>query len=318
MNPFDVIVVGLGAMGGAAADHLAQRGQRVLGLDRYRPPQGVLVQGATASAKQHHLMYETLSAEDIRGRFPAFHPEEEMVAVWEPRAGVLFVEKCIEAQLQRAHAHGATLRYEEPVTAWRVQGDGVEVSTPQGKYQAQRLVFSAGPWLDALVPALRLPLTVERQVQFWFKPRAHAQWFSAQNFPVFIWEYEPDRFFYGFPDLGDGVKAAFHHEGQLTTVETARRDVESHEAHALHAVLARCLPQAAGERLDSAACLYTNTPDAHFLIDFHPDHPHVLIASPCSGHGFKFASAIGEVLADLLIEGRSRFDLGLFRRARLL
>ena len=97
MNPFDVIVVGLGAMGGAAADHLAQRGQRGLGLDRYRPPQGVLVQGATASAKQHHLMYEILSAEDIRGRFPAFHPEEEMVAVWEPRAGVLFVEKCIEA-----------------------------------------------------------------------------------------------------------------------------------------------------------------------------------------------------------------------------
>lgn len=374
MQWFDVIVVGLGAMGSAAADHLAARGRRVLGLDRYRPPhtlgsshgrtriireayfehpayvplvqrayenwsrlehdtgqrlllqtgglmigppQGVLVQGATSSARQHHLTYETLSAEDIRKKFPAYHPSDDMVAIWEPRAGVLFVEKCIEAQLQRAHAQGATLRYEEPVSAWRVRGDGVEVTTPQGKYQAEKVVFSAGPWLEALVPALRLPLTVERQVQFWFKPRAHAQWFSAQNFPVFIWEYEPDRFFYGFPDLGDGVKAAFHHEGRLTTAGTAKRDVEPHEAHALHAVLARRLPQAAGELLDSAACLYTNTPDTHFLIDFHPGHPHVLIASACSGHGFKFASAIGEALADLLIEGRSRFDLGLFRRARL-
>ncbi|HEY6865757.1 MAG TPA: N-methyl-L-tryptophan oxidase [Candidatus Eisenbacteria bacterium] len=370
----DVIVAGLGAMGSAAACHLARRGLRVLGLDRFAPPhangsssgrtriireayfehpayvplvrrayelwtalerdsgtrllrvtgglmigppEGVLVSGALLSARTHGLAHELLETVDLRRRHPALRPAEGTVAVWEPRAGALLPEACVAAHLAMAARAGATLAPGEPVLEWTDSGGGIEVRTARGRHQAGKLLIAAGAWAPGLLPGLDLPLAVERQVQTWFDPLDPAA-FEPGRFPVFIWEDEPGRFIYGFPDFGDGVKVARHHEGEGTDPDRVRREVTGADVQPIRAVLERLIPAANGPLRDAAVCLYTNTPDAHFVLDLHPRHPGVLIASPCSGHGFKFAAALGEVAADLLEGARPRFDLGMFRVARLL
>jgi sarcosine oxidase len=368
---FDVIVVGLGAMGSAAAYHLARRGRRVLGLDRHAPPHafgsshgqtriireayfehplyvplvqrayeawgeleretdrtlllqtgglmigrpdGVVVEGARRSAEEHRLPHEVLSAAEVRHRFPALRPSEDMVAVWEPRAGILFPEACIEAHLAMARRHGATLQMDEPVLRWEPDGDGVRIVTAKGEYAAAQTVLTAGSWMKALLPDLDLPLAVERQVLYWFTPQQDPERFAPARCPIHLWEHEPNRFWYGFPDLGNGVKIARHHEGDPADPDTIDREVHAEEIESMRGVLRRFLPDADGPLRSVAVCMYTNTPDEHFLIDRHPAHPQVLIASPCSGHGFKFSSVIGEALADLLTDGLTRFDLTLFGR----
>lgn len=370
---YDIIIIGLGAMGSAAAYHLAQRGKRVLGVDRFTPPHtfgsshgesriireayyehplyvplvqrayelwaeleqrarrrlllqtgglmvgaenGTLVQGALLSARTHQLAHELLAAREIRSRFPAFHPTEEMVGVWEPRAGVLFPEQCIAAHLHTAQQLGATLHGDEIALRWQKEGNGIALITSKGKYLAERLVLSAGAWVESLTAELILPLQCTRQPLFWFEPKAHAEYFSPKNFPIYIIEHAPQRYFYGFPNLGEGCKVAIHHEGEITTADEVQREVSTKEVAPLREVLARFLPEANGALRKSAVCMYTNTPDAHFVLDFHPQHENVLIASPCSGHGFKFSCAIGEVIADLLSEGETRFDLTPFRLQR--
>jgi len=275
-------------------------------------PEGTVANGAKRSAEEHGLHHEILAAAEVRRRFPALQPLDEMVAVWEPRAGILFPEICIEAHLTMARQHGAALHTEEPVKRWRPDGNGVRVFTAKGEYPADQLVFTAGSWIQLLLPDLKLPFVVERQVQFWFAPR-HPAWFQPDRCPIHLWEHEPGRYFYGFPDLGDGVKVAGHHEGEITGPDSINRDVAGREVEAMRKVVGKFLPDANGPLRSAVVCLYTNTPDGHFLIDRHPAHPQVLIASPCSGHGFKFSSVIGEVLADLLAHGESRFDLSLFR-----
>ena len=371
---FEVIIAGLGAMGSAAAYHLARCGQRVLGLDCFAPPHtfgsshgqtriireayfehplyvplvkrayelwaelerecaqtlfrqtgglmigppdGVLVKGAQHSAELHQLPHTMLSADEIRRRFPAFHPTDEMVAVWEPRAGILFPEACVEAHLKLARERGATLQFEEPITHWQADGAGVRVRTSRGDYYADRLLLAVGPWIQTLLADLSLPLVIERQAFCLFEPAAHAEHFHPDHCPINLWEYAPDRFFYGFPDLGQGVKAAIHHEGEFIDPETVKRTVAPEEVEHIRAFVRRFLPDANGELRHSTVCLYTNTPDSHFLIDFHPRHPQVLIVSPCSGHGFKFSSVMGEVLADLCLTGHSSFDLRPFQLNRM-
>ncbi|HEX6850218.1 MAG TPA: N-methyl-L-tryptophan oxidase [Candidatus Polarisedimenticolaceae bacterium] len=368
---FDVAIVGLGAMGSAAACHLARRGRRVLGLDRFTPPHalgsshgetriireayfehplyvplvqraytlwteleelaerellrttggvmigpagGILVEGARRSAEEHGLRHELLSAREVRRRFPALSPSEAMVGVWEPRAGVLFPEACIEAHLEVARSFGATLVYGEPVIRWSPDGRGVRVVTPQGDYVAAQLLLTAGSWMRALAPEAGLPLTVTRQVLCWFAPAATPEHFAPASCPIHLWEDLPGRFFYGFPDFGTGVKLAIHHEGRATDPDHVRREVGAGEVEDLRRRFRRFMPAADGPLLRTAVCLYTNTPDEHFWIDRHPGHPQVLIASPCSGHGFKFASAIGEILADELTGKPTSFDLEPFRR----
>jgi sarcosine oxidase len=368
----DVLVVGLGAMGSQVARALAQRGQRVVGLDRFvpphrlgsshgrsriireayfegpayvplvqrayelwaalaaeagrpllrltgglmaGPPEGALVRGARRSAEVHGLLCEHLSAAEIAQRFPAFAPEPGMVGVLEPRAGILFPEACIEAALAGAAQAGAELRLDEEVRAWRADGAGVEVQTARGSWAAGRLVIAAGAWLPRLIPDL--PLTVERQVLHWFEPRRDHAAFAPEACPISLWETGDGTIFYAFPDLGDGVKAAIHHGGETTDVERVRRDVTAEDEEGVRSLVRRLLPGAAGPLRESSVCLYTNTPDHHFLIDRHPEHEQVLIVSPCSGHGFKFAPVIGEFVADLLTTGVSRFDLTPFSLARL-
>ena len=178
-------------------------------------------------------------------------------------------------------------------------------------------MLAVGAWLIHSLPDLDLSLVIERQVMHWFRPERDPDQFKAGRLPIFVWEFAPGRAWYGLPDFGEGIKIGVHHEGQPTTVDTVRREVTDEDEKAVRTLLERYVPDADGSPIASAVCLYTNTPDRHFLIDWHPAHPDVLIASPCSGHGFKYASALGEVLTDLALEGETSFDLTPFRLSRL-
>jgi sarcosine oxidase len=300
-------------------DELAREsGRRLLAPTRglmVGPPDGVLVRGALHSARVHGLDHEELKAAEVRRRFPAFTPETGMIGVLEPRAGVLFPEACVEAALEGAARAGADVRVDDEVQDWRADGLGVSVRSARGSWSADRLVIAAGAWLSRLVPGL--PLTVERQVMHWFRPGHDPDLLAPRACPVALWEFAPGRVFYTLPDFGDGLKAAIHHEGEATDPDRVRREVTAEEQREAHALLARFIPAAAGEVRESSVCLYTNTPDLHFLIDRHPDHAQVMLVSPCSGHGFKFAPAIGEIVADLVTKGGSPFDLRPFSLARL-
>jgi sarcosine oxidase len=278
------------------------------------PPDGTLVRGALRSAHAHGLAYEELSGPEIRRRFAAFTPEPGTKGVLEPRAGVLFPEACIEAALEGAARAGAELRVDDEVQEWRPDGDAVRVRSARGAWSAGHVVLAAGAWLTRLVPDL--PLTVERQVLHWFEPLRDQALLAPDACPIALWELDGGRIFYTFPDLGDGVKAAIHHDGETTDIERVRREATPEDETVVRSLLARVVPAAAGPVRESCVCLYTNTPDHDFLIDRHPEHAQVLIVSPCSGHGFKFAPVVGEVVADLVTEGRSRFDLRPFSLAR--
>ena len=372
---FDVIVAGLGAMGSASAYHLAARGRRVLGLERFAPRHalgsshgdsriiremyfehplyvplvqrayslwealerdagvplmtlngglmigprdGMLVSGTLRSATEHGLPYELLEPRQVAARFPAFSLADGLVAVFDPRAGFLRPEACTGAHLSLATRHGAELRHEEPVLAWEPDGEGVRVRTAGGTHVADRLLLTAGAWTRGLLRGFDLPLTVERQVVFWLDPPSGDGRYEPERCPIYAWEHTSGYIGYGFPHLEKGVKAALMHQGELSArPEDVRRSVDEGEVEPLRAALRQMLPGvAAAPALGSTVCLFTNTPDTDFAIGFHPAHPQVLVSSPCSGHGFKFASAIGELNAELLTEGRARFDISPFRLDR--
>jgi sarcosine oxidase len=170
--------------------------------------------------------------------------------------------------------------------------------------------------MNSLLPAPKLPLTVERQVLYWFKPVSRPEMFRPDQFPIFIRQYAPNHFFYGFPDLGDGVKVAFHHEGKQIDPDAISQQVDSAEIAQMRQVLTEYLPDANGELLSTAVCKYTNTPDEHFVLDYHPEFPRVVVASPCSGHGFKFSAVIGEMITEMVQGDPPRFNLDLFKIAR--
>lgn len=366
-------IIGLGAMGSAVAYHLARRGRRVIGFDRFAPPHaqgsshgqtriirqayfehplyvplvqrayqlwrelereadqplmrlngglavgfpdGALIRGVQSSAGLYRLTVELLLAVEIRHRFPAFRPPDEMIGVLEPKAGMLFPEACIGAHLMLARRHGAGLHCQESVVGWRHDGDGIRVKTNEGEYGADRLVVTAGAWVRSLVSDLSLPVTIERQVMYWFDPAVNSQHFGPERCPISLWEDGPGRLFYGFPNLGEGIKIGRHHEGQMADPDQVRREVEAEEIDATRQLLNCFLPAANGRLRAASVCLYTNTPDFHFLLDAHPQHPNVFIVSPCSGHGFKFSSVIGEIVADLVTIGATGFDVGPFRISR--
>ena len=373
---YDVIVAGLGAMGSASAYHLARRGLRVLGLERFAPRhtmaswhgdsriirelyfehplyvplvqrahelwealerdsgeplltidgglmigprEGMLVAGTLRSAAEHGLAAELLSPREVHARFAAFALDDGLVAVLDPRAGFLRPEACVDAHRALGARHRAELRFEEPLLGWEPDGGGVRVSTAAGTYAADRLLLTTGAWTASLLPGLDLSLTVERQVVFWFDPAAPEDRYEPARCPIYAWEHTPGYIGYGFPRLARGVKAALMHQGETTPhPDAVRRDVdEAAEAGPLRAALRQMLPGVADAPLRGhAVCLFTNTPDTDFSIGFHPAHPQVLVSTPCSGHGFKFASAIGELHADLLTGAAPRFDLTPFRLDR--
>jgi sarcosine oxidase len=277
-----------------------------------------LVQGSLRSAREHGLKHEVLNANEMVRRFPATAPRESEVALFEEPAGVLFPEACVRAHLQRATRFGADLRFETEVASWQTTAAGVTVTTGSGeRFDAERLVICAGAWLQQVAAELNLPLRVERNVMHWFQPRSHLDLFSPNRLPVYILDRKQRFMLYGFPDLEyAGIKAALHHSEIYTTPQELDRTVAPHEVEAVRQALADWLPAGAGNHLGSSVCMYTLTPDLHFIIGVHPHEPNVIIAGGFSGHGFKFCSVVGEILAELAIEGATFNSIELFSPTR--
>jgi sarcosine oxidase len=282
--------------------------------------QSEVIRGALHSAQTHDLPHEMLNAADMRRRFAPFNVADDEIGFFEHRAGFLHPEATVQAHLDQAARYGAELHFNEPVEGWEATpGGGVRVTTAQGVYEADRAVIAPGAWAAQLLAELGLPLTVERQVLYWFEPTGGIEPFQVGRFPIYIWEDDTGDMIYGFPAQDGppgGVKVAFFYRGHQADPDRVDRTVKPDEIAEMRSVLAQRIPSLNGPLLETATCLYTLTPDQHFIIAPHPNLPQVIIASPCSGHGYKFASVIGEILADLALTGSTRHPIALFDPAR--
>ena len=368
---FDVIVVGVGAMGSAACLHLAKRGVRVLGLEQFAiphsmgsshgdsrmirlcyyehpdyvpllrrayelwaelerdagakllhitgglymgPPQSEFISGTLRAAREHRLPHEKLDRGQIRERFPQFHVPDDHIGVFEPNAGLLMPERVIGACVELALRHGATIRAQEPVLDWQCDSSAVRVRTTKATYSADRIVFCGGVWSAKLLGEIGVPLVVTRQPVGWVWPK-RPELFAIGTLPVWGINNPDGSLHYGFPMLPGaesgrpGLKIAHHFHGAPTTPDTINRMPQPEDEADFRPVLQRFLPDADGPLLSMAICMYTVTPDSHFIIDTHPRHERAIIACGFSGHGFKFASVIGEVLADLALHGRTKLPI---------
>jgi sarcosine oxidase len=373
---YDVIVVGLGGMGSAAAWQLARSGQRVLGLERYDIPHTMgsshgisriirlpyyeapayvpllrrayelwrqaeaasgaellvttgsidagpeddeLFQGALASARLHDLAHEVLTGAEVNKRFPGYRLPADLRAVFQPDGGLVASERAIVTHVNLAQVHGADIRARERVVGWDAAagGEGVIVHTDKGQYRAARLVLTAGAWAGELAPLLAPIAIPERQVLAWLQPH-RPEWFEPDRFPVFNLRVEEGRY-YGLPIYEvPGFKfGRYHHRNETGSPEALRREPDAEDEALLRQFSGRYFPDGSGPTMALRACLFTNTPDEHFILDHHPAYPQIILASPCSGHGYKFCSVIGEILADLATgDGRTRHDIGFLRLAR--
>jgi sarcosine oxidase len=367
IETYDAVVLGVGGVGGAALFHLASRGLRVLGVDRFLPghdrgsshgqtrlirqayhehpayvplvqrayalwheleqlsgqslyrqvgilevgpENGTVVPGVLASARQHQLDVEPLDAASLKRRFPGFCIPAEFAAVFEARAGYLRVEDCTRAHVDQALVRGAKLRIGAAARSWEPAGDSVRLQLDDGEVHAARLVITAGAWARDLLADLRIPLEVVRKPLYWFA--APEALYGEQNgSPGFIFE-TPGGNFYGFPFIaGQGLKCAEHTGGAAVADPLAvDRRPWPEETSRVEQFLARYLPQVSADATGFAVCLYTLSPDRNFIVDRRPDHPAVCFAAGLSGHGFKFASVLGEALAEFAVDGRSSLPVG--------
>jgi sarcosine oxidase len=276
-----------------------------------------VVRGSRLSADTHAIPYEFLDANAIRRRFPAFRPPDGTIGLLEKEAGILYPEECIRSFLELAAARHATIRCDEQVLKIEPRRNSIEVTTTRERYSVHTLVLSAGAWTSQLLPALQLPLTVKRQALFWFDNGSarDRHRFLPVHMPIYIWEYAAGKMFYGFPDLGAGIKIAPHHRGRTIHPDQLTQDVSPDEVDEMSEIARQYLGMSPVFRA-SAVCMYTNTPDEHFIIDRHPDFANIIIASPCSGHGFKFSSLTGRILGDMALGNDTGFDLSPFSLSR--
>jgi sarcosine oxidase len=297
----------------------AAAGQKLLhvtGVAEMGPPEGQLVKGTLASARLHGLRHEVLSAAALMRRFPVFRLPPDYIAVVQPDGGFLLAEPSIRALLAQANHAGAQVRERATVRAIEPRANGVRVLTDGGAIDARAAIVAAGPWLKSLLPDLPVRLRVTRQVMAWFAP-AEPEPFAPGLFPVFLIESRHGMH-YGFPPFaGRGIKVAkHHHRNEAVDPDCYDRTASAEDESLIRALLADHIPAADGPLLDAKTCLYAVTPDGDFIIDRLPGFPQLIIASPCSGHGFKFAPAIGEILADLATVGESRRDIARFSLER--
>jgi sarcosine oxidase len=265
------------------------------------------------------VIHEVLYADEIHRRWPILEPAENTVAVLEEQAGTIRIDRAIEAHLEIAERAGARLDFGRRLVDWRpASGGGFEVETADGRVAgASHLVITTGPWIGEFVRDLRLPLSIEREVPMWFWTTVEPASVGADRLPVWVLR-DGDTMFYGVPyDPELGLKVSIHHWGTFVDPDTVERDVGEAEVERVRAYLRRRMPAANGDLVNAKVCLYTNTPDETFIIDRHPAAPGVAYASACSGHGFKFAPVIGEILADLVINGASRWPIERFAVDRL-
>ena len=271
-----------------------------------------LFQGSKLSSEVHQVPHEVLSGPEVNQRFPGYQLPEDSVAVYQADGGMLLSERCIVAHVSAALELGAEVRGREGALFWRPTRAGVRVFTDRNDYDARKLVITAGAWTGQIEETLA-PVTVpERQVLGWFQP-SRPELYRPDSFPVFNAEFDEGRF-YGYPAYGiPGFKVGkYHHLGQKVDPDTMDRDAHPEDEMVLRAFTRRYMPQAAGPTLALKTCMFTNTPDEHFIIDQLPSYPQAYAAAGFSGHGFKFCSVVGEVMADLVQYGESRHDLGLF------
>jgi len=268
---------------------------------------GELVSGVLRSANAHGLPHETLSAPEAEKRFEAFTLGEEYSAVFEPNAGILSAEECVRAFVGLGSEAGCEFRFSEQVKGWRSGAEGVEVETSTGTQVAARLVLCAGAWNGQLLQGL-VPLQCERQVPLWFSSGG-LDVFSPPKMPVFIMEEKKGVFYYGTPDVGHGVKVARTHGGEISDPDRVRREVTENDVAPVREFISRRLKGLDGPPMASTTCIYSNTPDLNFAVGLHPADKRVVVVSACSGHGFKFASVLGEVAAGLATEKKPEFDL---------
>jgi sarcosine oxidase len=373
---YDVIVIGLGGMGSAAAYHLAARGQRVLGLEKFTPahdkgsshggsriirqcyfedpgyvplllrayqlwdelatdsqrevygitgglfigaPDCLTVAGSLRASREWDLPHEVLDTDEIRSRFPNFTPHSGDIALYEAKGGFARPEVTVQAHIDLAERAGATLAFGEEVLEWGETVDGVSVRTAGGTYTAGQLVICPGAWAPQLLAKFGIPITIERQVLYWLDPIGGTTPF--ENHPFFIHEGADGMQIYGFPAIDGpkgGVKVAFFRKGSVCTPETIDRTVHPNEIREMRERVAELLPALDGPCLHSATCMYSNTPDQHFVIARHPDAANVTIACGFSGHGFKFVPVVGEILADLATTGSTSHPISLFDPRRLV
>jgi sarcosine oxidase len=279
-------------------------------------PEGALVPGVLRSCTLHDLPYEVLDAQALNARHPGYGLRDPLVGVFQQESGFVLAERSVIAHVEAAHALGAAVHAREPVVGWEAAGGRVHVRTTRGRYAASHLVITAGPWASSVVPLLGDVAVPERQVLLFTQPRQPVL-YQMDRFPIFNME-APEGHFYGFPVHGvPGFKIGkYHHLRQDGNPATMDREVHAEDEQALREAVARYFPDANGPTLAMKTCIFTNTPDEHFIIDRHPDEPSVTIAAGFSGHGYKFCSVIGEAIADLALEGGTRHDLSLFRLDR--
>jgi sarcosine oxidase len=288
----------------------------VTGIAEIGPPNSALIKGTLACAQVHGLRHAELAAPELMRRFPAFRVPPDYAAVLQPDGGILEAEACIAAQLALATEGGAEIHSGESIRAVEPRADHVRVVTDRGSIDAGAAIIAAGPWVRSLLPGLAAPLQVTREVMGWFEP-TDARLFSPAH--VFIIESRHGMH-YGIPPRGNihaGIKVAkHHHRGETVDPDGYDRTVSAEDGALIRAALADHLPAANGRLIAAKTCLYTMTPDGHFLIDRLPGAPNIIVASPCSGHGFKFAPVIGEILADLAIKGATAHDIARFSLGR--
>ncbi|MBX7165516.1 MAG: N-methyl-L-tryptophan oxidase [Pirellulales bacterium] len=286
------------------------------GLLQVGRPGSPVVAGVRASAERHRLPLESLSAAEAMRRFPGFYLPPDGEAVFERRAGVLLVEACVRACLDDAVAHGASLRVGEMVIRWKSTGDQIEVQTDCETYLAPRVVIAAGPWAADLLDDSGLHLTVRRKAQFWFEP-GDPVYRAEAPCPAFLFD-TPTGIFYGMPAFDErGVKLAEHTGGEVVPNATlVDRSLRPEDEQRVRRFAAEHLPHLSDRRTDHAVCLYTMSPDEHFVLDRHPRQPKVAFVAGLSGHGFKFAPVLGEALADLVLAGRTALPVDFLGLAR--
>lgn len=278
--------------------------------------EGETISGAKNSAKLHQLAIEELTASDANRRWPAFSFPDEHAVVFEPVAGMLRVEACVQANLDRATEQGAEIHANEQVLSWTSTGNSVSVQTNRGQYSAGSLVITAGPWASRSLQGLGLPLQVLRKFVGWF-PIRQGPYRADQGMPTYFFEL-PHGTFYGFPSIdGQTVKMAEHSGGQPVDDPTqVDRELHDLDLPRLSDFLQAHLPGLSPAPARHSVCQYTMTPDQHFIVDTHPQWPNVALAAGFSGHGFKFAPVIGEALADLALNRSTQLPIGFLSLGR--
>jgi sarcosine oxidase len=275
------------------------------------PETGELVAGSLASSRQHNLAYDLLDRRELQSQFGQFRVPDDWVGLLEHQAGFLIPELAVSVHVDLAMRHDADIRGNEPVLRWETGTAGASVTTSKGTYAAGELVFCGGAWSDRLVRDLDVPLVVTRQVLGWVQP-LRREGFGLGVLPVWATDNGDGTIYYGFPltPQSPGLKVAHHGRGTPTDPTRISRDPQPGDEETFRPALKRFLPDADGPVVSMRVCMYTNSPDGHFILDRHPTRPRVTIACGFSGHGFKFCSVMGEALADLAMKQSSELPIG--------